>query len=75
MKDAGLNVVRVDDWTHRVARTWEICRARVERVRLRSLARWIDREAVDFLDRFQTMLDAYASGAMRYGCLIAEKAN
>ena len=26
-----------------------------------------------FLDRFDTILAAYRSGAMRYGCFIAEK--
>ena len=72
-QQGGLRVTRFEDWTSRVARTWEICRERTERYRLRSLARWVDRDSVAFLDRFQTMLDAYASGAMRYGCLIAEK--
>jgi tocopherol O-methyltransferase len=70
---AGLRLTRCEDWTSRVKRTWEICRERVGRFRLRSLARWFDRDSVDFLDRFQTMLDAYSTGAMRYGCLIAEK--
>lgn len=70
---SGLRVIRCEDWTSRVKRTWEICRERAEWYRLRSLARWVDRDSVDFLDRFQTMLDAYSTGAMRYGCLVAEK--
>ena len=37
------------------------------------LARLIDRNSVMFLDRFQTILDAYRTGAMDYGCLIAFK--
>lgn len=73
IEDSGLRVMRCEDWTDRVSRTWEICRARVSRVRLRSLARWVDRDSVDFLDRFQTMLDAYSTGAMRYGCIVAQK--
>jgi len=70
---AGIRVTGYEDWTDRVARTWEICQSRVKRCRMRSLARWIDRDSVEFLDRFQAMLDGYASGAMRYGCLIGVK--
>lgn len=70
---AGLRVTHCEDWTDRVIRTWEICRARIERFRVRAWSHWIDRDSHEFLDRFQSMLDAYASGAMRYGCLVAEK--
>lgn len=72
-EESGLRLTRFEDWTDRVSRTWEICRDRIQRFRMRGLAHWVNRESVDFLDRFQTMLDAYASGAMRYGCLVAEK--
>ncbi len=37
------------------------------------LARMIDRNTVMFLDRFETILQAYRSGAMKYGCFIAER--
>jgi tocopherol O-methyltransferase len=56
-----------------VAQTWEICRDRVARTRVRRLARWIDRDSVMFLDRFDTILAAYRAGAMKYGCFIAKK--
>lgn len=70
MTDAGLTSVVYHDWTDRVAQTWEICLERVQRSRVRWLARFVDRNMVCFLDRFQTILDAYRSGAMRYGCFI-----
>jgi tocopherol O-methyltransferase len=73
MQQAGLQVKHCLDWTARVTRTWEICRARVHRSRVRWLARLVDRNSVLFLDRFDTILAAYQSGAMKYGCFIAHK--
>ena len=72
-RDAGLVVERADDWTDRVTRTWEICRDRVNRLAMRPVAKMLDRGQLIFLDRFQTILDAYLSGAMEYGCFIARK--
>jgi hypothetical protein len=73
MHAAGLQMVESHDWTRKVMRTWEICHRRVERTRIRWLARWIDRDSVLFLDRFTTILAAYDSGAMQYGCFVARK--
>lgn len=61
------------DWTSRVMQTWEICDRRVKRSRIRHLVRFIDRETTLFLDRFQTILEAYRDGSMKYGCFIARK--
>ena len=73
MTDAGLSVEECCDWTSRVSRTWEICRDRVRRSRIRSLAYLTGFDSVLFLDRFDTILNAYYSGAMQYGCFIARK--
>jgi tocopherol O-methyltransferase len=73
MERAGLQIENCLDWTARVSRTWEICRERVRRSRIRWLARLIDRDTVLFLDRFDTILAAYESGAMKYGCFMAHK--
>lgn len=70
---AGLAVSEVFDWTDRVARTWEICRDRVQRTAMHRVARLLDRGQLIFLNRFQTILDAYHTRAMGYGCFIAEK--
>lgn len=73
LKAAGLKMHRVHDWTSRVSRTWEICRDRIHRFGIRRVASWIDPGQIIFIDRFQTLLDAYTTGAMKYGCFIAEK--
>ncbi len=73
MEAAGLQVDSVHDWTPRVSRTWEICARRARRFGMRPLATLLDRNAVLFLDRFETILNAYRSGAMEYGCFIATK--
>ncbi len=73
MAEAGLEVTHVQDWTQQVTHTWEICRDRVARTHVRRLARLIDRDSLMFLDRFETILDAYRNGAMKYGCFVARK--
>lgn len=73
MQAAGLHIEHSLDWTRRVMQTWEICRRRVERSGVRWIARAIDRNTVLFLDRFDTILRAYQSGAMKYGCFVARK--
>jgi hypothetical protein len=37
------------------------------------LGRIIDRDTDMFLKRFQTILAAYETGAMEYGCFVARK--
>ena len=71
MTAAGLRVERSEDWTARVTRTWELCDARVQRLGLPWLARCIDPRQAAFLDNFKTLLEAYRSGAMQYGCIVA----
>ncbi len=73
MTDHGMRMVHNVDWTDRVTKTWEICKQRVERSGVRHLAKILDREQVDFLDGFDALLDAYRSGAMQYGAIVAEK--
>jgi tocopherol O-methyltransferase len=71
--ESGLVLERDFDWTSRVTRTWELCEERVRRSRVRWLAQLFDRNIVLFLDRFRTILRAYETGAMKYGCFIARK--
>lgn len=74
LADSGLTVMHDVDWTARVSRTWEICKRRVERTGVRQLARLIDREQLDFIDGFDALLNAYRTGAMQYGAMVAQKA-
>lgn len=71
LTDAGLSFCSFDDWTERIVRTWEICLQRVDRSRLRYVAPTI-RQIGPFLDSFDSILRAYRSGAMQYGCLVFE---
>jgi tocopherol O-methyltransferase len=73
MSDAGLMMRQSHDWTSRVAKTWEICLTRIRRARLGAIAQLIGSNAVGFLDRFETILEAYRTGAMRYGAFICER--
>lgn len=73
MTAAGLQIDHTEDWTARVARTWELCDERVRRFHLPWLARSIDMRQATFLDNFKTLLDAYRSGAMQYGCIVARR--
>jgi tocopherol O-methyltransferase len=73
LSEAGLVVDCVWDWTTRVERTWEICGRRVRRSGVRWLATLVDRNSATFLNAFDTILNAYRSGALRYGCFVAHK--
>lgn len=73
MQDAGLVMERSDLWTERVLRTWEICMQRVRWTGVGLLGRVVDRDADLFLRRFKTILEAYRTGAMQYGCFVARK--
>ncbi|QDT41899.1 Demethylrebeccamycin-D-glucose O-methyltransferase [Gimesia alba] len=73
MENGGLEFQEYHNWTNRVSQTWEICQQRVQKTGVRWLARLIDRDTVMFLDRFETILKAYETGAMQYGCFIARK--
>lgn len=73
MRGAGLVDVQVHDWTEHVLRTWEICLRRTRRSGVRLLARVVDRDTVRFLDAFETILQAYRTGAMQYGCITARR--
>lgn len=74
MIENGLHIRHNVDWTNRVTRTWEICKRRILKARIRYVARMLNREQVDFVDGFDALLDAYRSGAMQYGAIVAEKA-
>ncbi len=73
MREAGLAQIAWLDWTNQVTRTWEICLQRVQRSKVRHLA-WLGGRAMTrFLDHFDVILQAYRSGAMKYGCFTAQR--
>jgi len=74
MAEAGLEARYFEDVSKKVTRTWEICCQRVRRYGVDRLARCAGRSMARFVDRFEVILNAYRTGAMRYGCFMAEVA-
>jgi tocopherol O-methyltransferase len=73
MEAAGLHVVTREDLTQRVSRTWEICKERVRHPVLRLGSRLLGRDMARFVGHFDTLLDAYRTGAVRYGLFVARR--
>jgi tocopherol O-methyltransferase len=73
MWQAGLEPYAAVDLTAHVARTWTLCKERVQRSPVRRLARLGGPDMVRFLDHFDAILNAYGSGAMKYGCFAAAR--
>ncbi len=73
IEDSGFEVTQSVDWTERTAKTWEICKERVQRYGIRHLAKILDKDQVAFIDGFDALLKAYRTGAMQYGAIIARK--
>lgn len=72
-RDAGLVNHSWEDLTARVAATWDICQRRVERTGVGVLGWLAGRDMNEFIKHFQTLGNAYRSGAMQYGIFLAEK--
>jgi tocopherol O-methyltransferase len=71
---AGLVPCAFEDLTTEVTPTWEICQRRLRRSGLLHLYWLFDRTTVQFAHSFGALLEAYRSGAMRYGLFVAQKA-
>lgn len=73
MEWSGLRVEKAEDWTGKTLKTWEICLERTDKWWVRAAARWLGPETRLFLNSFQTILDAYRSGALEYSVIVARK--
>lgn len=73
LTNAGFHSISHHDWSQHAARTWKICRERVRKTGIEYLAKWINREQVDFIHGFDKLIDAFENGDMEYGALIAQK--
>ena len=71
--DAGLEVLVVENLTCRVRPTWDVLIGRVENPWLAPLRWLVGREIRRFAAGFSTIAEAYDSGAMRYGLLVAAR--
>jgi tocopherol O-methyltransferase len=73
LQAAGLVPCAFEDLTTQVTPTWEIGLRRLQRSGLLHLKWLFDRTTVRFARSFATLLNAYRTGAMRYGLFVAEK--
>lgn len=73
MEAGNLTLLKYHDWSERVWKTWQICRDRMRRTGMQRIAPFFNSDMVMFLNRFDTILNAYQTGAMKYGCFIAQK--
>ncbi|HET7439824.1 MAG TPA: class I SAM-dependent methyltransferase [Terriglobales bacterium] len=71
IESAGLRVIRTDDLSAGVARTWEICSERVTKVK--TIVPLLPRTARAFVEGIETILQAYRSGALTYSVILALK--
>ena len=73
LADAGLEPVAFLDLTHQVEATWEVCQRRIDRLNMRLFANILGRDTTKFTSSFQTLLDGYRNGSMRYGLFVSRK--
>lgn len=73
LKAAGYDRITHHDWSQHAAKTWKICRQRVQKTGVAHLAKWISREQVDFINGFDKLIEAFEEGDMEYGALIAHR--
>ncbi len=71
--EAGLKVSEAENLTRHVSATWDILLRRVKRRWLAPLKPLLGRETRRFVDGFPSIAQAYESGAMSYGLLVAAK--
>jgi tocopherol O-methyltransferase len=73
MGNAGLSVVRADDVTKRVNRTWSLCRPVLGFPLVKTMLSTGGPKLRAFADSFVAIDEAYRSGAMRYGMFVGQK--
>jgi tocopherol O-methyltransferase len=72
--EAGLSVLRIENLTSQVRKTWDVLGDRVSRPWLAPLKRMLlDPAGRRFVDGFSTIAEAYDGGAMSYGLFVAGK--
>jgi tocopherol O-methyltransferase len=74
MREAGLTVTAAEDITRHVERTWAHCARIGANPVIRFLVRFTGGPTQRFVKAFPLMQEAYASGAMAFGLLVAKKA-
>jgi tocopherol O-methyltransferase len=73
MERAGLEVTCADDITSHVARTWDLCQPVLNFPLVKTLLASGSARVRNFASSFSAIAEAYRSGAMGYGMLVARK--
>ena len=71
IEQAGLSIRSCQELTEQVVRTWEICLARVRK--LRAFIFMLPREVHKFVHGISVILEAYRSGDLTYSVIVAER--
>jgi tocopherol O-methyltransferase len=73
METSGLKLRCADDVTDRVSRTWKLCHPILNFPLVRTFLARSGKRIHEFASSFKSIDDAYATGAMAYGMIVAEK--
>jgi tocopherol O-methyltransferase len=73
MREAGLTVTSAEDITRYVERTWDQCARIAERPPIKFLLRFTSASTQRFVKSFPLMKEAYVTGAMAFGLLVAKQ--
>jgi tocopherol O-methyltransferase len=73
MREAGLTVMSAEDITRHVERTWDQCARIAERPPIKFLLRFTSASTQRFVKSFPLMKEAYVTGAMAFGLLVAKQ--
>lgn len=73
MKASGLAVVRAEDLTAQVARTWDLCRPVLDFPFVKTFLASGSRRLHAFASSFASIAEGYRTGAMAYGMLVGQK--
>ena len=70
-EDAGLQILRCEDLTANIIRTWEICQQHAHSAK--PIVKLLPQAAREFVEGIDIILDAYRSGDLTYTVIVAKK--
>jgi hypothetical protein len=73
MEESGLDVTCADNLTAHVARTWDLCQPILHFPFVKTLLSSGSSRLRNFAAAFSSIAEAYRTGAMAYGMLVAQK--
>ena len=71
VRQAGFNVLQIEDLTEKVVRTWEIGRRRARAAS--ALIKFFPPRVARFVDAMEFILEAYRAGELHYSIIVAQR--